>query len=121
MKQNEYPPGWDEERVQEVIDYYENQTEDEAVAEAEEAFRHEFITTIEVPTQLVPVVHELITKHAVNDQEQQIGTKIESLQFSVALSAFSDFKERVSWSGKLETSSVFYRPNNLMKQNRENA
>ena len=33
MKQNEYPPGWDEERVQKVIDYYENQTEDEALAE----------------------------------------------------------------------------------------
>ena len=29
MKQNEFPPGWDEERVQSVIDYYENQTEDE--------------------------------------------------------------------------------------------
>ena len=40
MKKNKYPPGWDEERVQSVIDYYENQTEDEAVAEAEEAFRN---------------------------------------------------------------------------------
>ena len=49
MKQNKFPPGWDEKRVQRVIDYYENQTEDEAVAEAEEAFRHEFITTVEVP------------------------------------------------------------------------
>ena len=27
--------------MQKVIDYYENQTEDEAVAEAEEAFRNE--------------------------------------------------------------------------------
>ncbi len=43
MKQNEYPPGWDEESVQEVIDYYDNQTEDEAVAEAEEAFRNESV------------------------------------------------------------------------------
>lgn len=50
MKQNEYPPGWDEERVQKVIDYYENQTEDEAAAEAEEAFRNEIITKVEVPT-----------------------------------------------------------------------
>ena len=121
MKQNEYPPGWDEERVQEVIDYYENQTEDEAVAEAEEAFRHEFTTNVEVPTQLVPAVHKLITKHAVNDQVRQIGTKIGSLRFSVDPSTFSDFKKRVSWSGKLETSSAFYGLNNLMKQNRENA
>ena len=112
MKQNKFPPGWDAERVKSVIDYYENQTEDEAVAEDEKAFRHEFITNVEVPTQLV---------YAVNDQEQQIGTKIWSLRFSVDPSAFSDFKERVSWSGKLETSSAFYGPNNLMKQNRENA
>ena len=33
---NEFPPGWNEERVQSVITYYEQQTEDEAVAEAEE-------------------------------------------------------------------------------------
>ena len=29
MKQNKFPPGWNEERVQSVIDYYENQMEDE--------------------------------------------------------------------------------------------
>ena len=39
--------------VQKVIDYYENQTEDEAVAEDEEAFRHEFIARMEIPTELV--------------------------------------------------------------------
>ncbi len=91
MKQNKFPPGWNEERVQKIIDYYENQTEDEAVAEAEEAFRREFITNVEVATQLVPAIH--------------IGTKIVNPRFSVDPSAFSDFKERVSWSGRLETSS----------------
>ena len=35
MKQNQFPSGWDEERVQSIIDYYENQAGDEAVAEAE--------------------------------------------------------------------------------------
>lgn len=63
MKQNEFPPGWDEERVQSVIDYYENQTEDEAVAEDEAAFRHEFITKVEIPMELVSVVQDLISKH----------------------------------------------------------
>ena len=63
MKQNEYPPGWDEERVQEVIDYYENQTEDEAVAEAEAAFRDELVTKMEIPMELVSVVRDLISKH----------------------------------------------------------
>ncbi len=63
MKQNQFPPGWDEERVQKVIDYYENQTEDEAVAEAEEAFRNELVTRMEIPTDLVSVVRGLIAKH----------------------------------------------------------
>ncbi len=34
---NEFPPGWDEERVQAVIRHYESQTEDEAAAEDEAA------------------------------------------------------------------------------------
>ena len=64
MKQNKFPPGWDAKRVQRVIDYYENQTEDEAVAEAEAAFQDESVTLMEVPTELVPIVLELISKHA---------------------------------------------------------
>ena len=63
MKQSKFPPGWDEKRVQSVIDYYENQTEDEAFAEDEEAFRHEFVTKIEVPTRLMPTIHKLIIKY----------------------------------------------------------
>ena len=58
MKQNEFPPNWDEERVQSVIDYYENQTEDEAVAEAES--QNEFGMLIEVLAELVPTVCEWI-------------------------------------------------------------
>ena len=65
-KQNEFPPGWDEERVQSVIAYYDKQTEDEAVAEAEVALQNESNVLIEVPLELVPVVRELIAKH--NDQ-----------------------------------------------------
>ena len=36
-KQNQFPEGWDEARVRAVIDYYENQTEEDAIAEAEAA------------------------------------------------------------------------------------
>ncbi|MEK7729823.1 MAG: hypothetical protein AAB354_15555 [candidate division KSB1 bacterium] len=35
---NQFPPGWDERRVREVLDHYENQTDEEAAAE-DEAFR----------------------------------------------------------------------------------
>jgi hypothetical protein len=38
MKQNDFPPGWDEERVRRVLVHYEEQTEAEAVAEDEAAF-----------------------------------------------------------------------------------
>ena len=38
MKQNRFPPGWDEERVRKVLMHYEDQTEDEALAEDEAAF-----------------------------------------------------------------------------------
>ena len=35
--ENQFPPGWDEARVRAVIKHYENQSEDEAVAEDEAA------------------------------------------------------------------------------------
>jgi len=34
---NKFPPGWDEKRVQKVIQHYESQTDDEAVLEDEAA------------------------------------------------------------------------------------
>ena len=68
MKQNEFPPGWDEERVRSVIAYYDQQTEDEAVAEAEAALQNESSTLMNIPTELVPAVLELIDKHLANNQ-----------------------------------------------------
>lgn len=72
-KLNEFPPGWDEERVQSVIAYYDQQTEDEAVAEAEEALQEESSMLIEVPIELVPAVRELIAKHATKNHPQADG------------------------------------------------
>lgn len=37
MSQQKHPLGWDEERVRKVLAYYEEQTEEEAVAEDEAA------------------------------------------------------------------------------------
>jgi hypothetical protein len=65
MKQSNYPPGWDEKRVQHVLDHYESQSEDEAVAEDEAAFEAPEQTVMEIPTELVPQVRELIAKHKV--------------------------------------------------------
>jgi hypothetical protein len=58
----EFPPGWDEQRVREVIEHYENQTEDEQFAEIEAAQKAENFTMMAVPTELVPEIHALIAK-----------------------------------------------------------
>ena len=65
MRQSKFPPGWDEKRVNEVLAHYESQTEEEAVAEDEAAFEAAGQTVMEIPTELVPKVRELIAKHKV--------------------------------------------------------
>ena len=62
MKQSRFPKGWDEERVKRVLDHYETQTEDEAVAEDEAAWEDASQTFVEVPNELVPAVRELLAK-----------------------------------------------------------
>lgn len=62
MKQNRFPKGWDEDRVNRTLGHYENQTEEEAVAEDEAAFEGRNETLMEVPNDLVPEVRELIAK-----------------------------------------------------------
>jgi hypothetical protein len=62
MKQNRFPKGWDEERVKCVLDHYESQTEDEAVAEDEAAWEDATQTFVEVPNELIPAVRELLAK-----------------------------------------------------------
>jgi hypothetical protein len=62
MKQNKFPAGWDEERVRRVLAHYEDQTEEEAVAEDEAAYDDPNQAMIEVPRELVPAVRELIAK-----------------------------------------------------------
>ena len=63
MKQTKFPPGWDEQRVQRVLAHYEEQTEEEAVAEDEAAAEDASQTVMEIPRELVPTVRELIAKH----------------------------------------------------------
>lgn len=68
MTQNKFPPGWDEERVQSVINYYENQTEDGAVAEDEAASQNEFGMLIEIFTELGPSACKWILGALVDSQ-----------------------------------------------------
>lgn len=61
-KRTKLPAGWDEARVQRVASHYEEQSEDEAVAEDEAAFGGEAATVMKVPAKLVPAVRRLIAK-----------------------------------------------------------
>lgn len=63
MKPTKLPKGWDERRVREVLDHYENQTEEEAVAEAEAAFADSASTVMVVPRELVPTVERLVAQY----------------------------------------------------------
>lgn len=60
MKQTRFPPGWDEERVRRVLEHYETQTDEEAVAEDEAAFEATTHTAVEIPVELLPAVRELL-------------------------------------------------------------
>jgi len=60
-----FPPGWDEERVERVLRHYEQQTEAEAVAEDEAGSDDQSRTVMEVPTDLVPAIRDLLARHQV--------------------------------------------------------
>src|SRR3989441_10738076 len=62
VKKNRFPSGWDEARVRTVLEHYEQQTDDEAVAEDEAAFRARGQTVMVVPQRLVPAITKLITR-----------------------------------------------------------
>ena len=62
MKKPEFPPGWDEGRVRKVLAHYEDQSEEEAVAEGEAAYEDPNQTVMEIPNELVPAVRQLLAK-----------------------------------------------------------
>jgi len=61
-RQSKFPAGWDEKRVKRVLEHYETQSEDEAVAEDEAAYEDTNQTFMGIPNELIPVVRELIAK-----------------------------------------------------------
>ena len=54
------PRGWDDDKLRKIAAHYENQTEDEAVAEDEAAFKKDDQTVMVVPTRLVPAIRRLL-------------------------------------------------------------
>lgn len=60
---SQFPSGWNEKRVRQVLAHYEQQNEEETVAEDEAAFEQEGQAIIAVPNELLPKVRELIAQH----------------------------------------------------------
>jgi hypothetical protein len=58
-----FPSGWNEPRVQQLIQHYEQQTEAEAVAEDEAALELDEQSVVVVPNELVETVRRLIANH----------------------------------------------------------
>jgi hypothetical protein len=65
MKQGNFPEGWDEDRVRRVLEHYEKQSDEEAVAEDEAVYESTTHTAMEIPVDLVPQVRELLARRRV--------------------------------------------------------
>jgi hypothetical protein len=66
MSQQKFPPGWDEQRVRDVLAHYEDQSEDEQFAEIEAAGEAEGTILMAVPTELAPEIRALIARKQTN-------------------------------------------------------
>ena len=60
---NKYPPGWDDERGQRLIQHDNSQSDEEAIAEDEAAFDDLSHTVMTIPNELVPAVRALLAYH----------------------------------------------------------
>jgi hypothetical protein len=62
MSNQNFPPGWDEARVQRLIAHYDQMDDDALIAEDEAAEETAGQTLMIIPTELVSSVRELIAK-----------------------------------------------------------
>ena len=60
---NRFPLGFDEAKIEGIIEHYENQTENEAVLEDETITDSRQQTMMQVPNNLVSAVRELIAQN----------------------------------------------------------
>jgi hypothetical protein len=61
MSKQQFPPGWDEQRVERLIAHYESLSEEEQLAEDEAAVSEQKgQTVITVPETLLPAIRQLL-------------------------------------------------------------
>ena len=69
MVEQRFPPGWDADKVKALADYYDNQSDEEAIVEAEAALEKEGQTLVMVPTELMPTIRELIAEYQQREEQ----------------------------------------------------
>jgi hypothetical protein len=57
---NRLPKGWTAEKINAIIKYYDDQTEEDAAKEIETAFNNPDNCTISVPKKLLPKIRKLL-------------------------------------------------------------
>ena len=74
-KRNRFPPGWNNARVQRqrVLSHYQTQSDIEAVAEDEAAYRSTTTTVMKIPVKLVPAVRALLARRRASWSTEQPG------------------------------------------------
>jgi hypothetical protein len=60
MNDQQFPPGWNAERVRRLIAHYDALDEEQQVAEDEAAGEQPGQTTVVVPVELVPAIREML-------------------------------------------------------------
>ena len=61
---NRYPKGLNRKKVEALVAYYDNQSDEEAIAEAEAAYRKRSSALVEVPIRLLPKIRQMIARSA---------------------------------------------------------
>jgi hypothetical protein len=61
---NRYPKGLSRKKVEALIAYYDNQSDEEAIAEAEAAYRKRSSALVEVPIRLLPKIRQMTARSA---------------------------------------------------------
>ena len=61
---NKFPKAWTEKSIRALASYYDNQSEAEAAAQDNAAYKSTRMTMMAVPVELVPKVQKLIAKRA---------------------------------------------------------
>lgn len=61
---NRYPKGWNRKKVRQVAAYYDHQSDEQAIAEAEAAYRKRKSALIEVPLKLLPRLRRMLARSA---------------------------------------------------------